>query len=78
MFSWLFKKNCVKSVTHFTFNRDCRVASLLAMTEREMDSRLRGNDIKGSGNDIKGSGNDIRRDGSDESDPYVPTHLYPV
>jgi hypothetical protein len=30
---------------NFREKMDCRVASLLAMTEREMDSRLRGNDI---------------------------------
>jgi len=34
---------------------DCRVATLLAMTEREIDSRFRGNDIKESGNGIKES-----------------------
>jgi len=32
---------------------------------RRIDSRFRGNDIKGSGNDIKGSGNDSVGDGND-------------
>ena len=32
-------------------SRDCRVASLLAMTEREIDSRFRGNDMKENGDD---------------------------
>jgi hypothetical protein len=31
----------------------------------EIDSRVRGNDIKRSGNDIKRSGNDIKRSGND-------------
>ena len=33
-----------------------------------IDSRFRGNDIKGSGNDIKGSGNNIKRGGNDPSE----------
>ena len=36
-----------------------------------MDSRLRGNDIKGSGNDIKGSGNDIKGSGNDRYALYT-------
>ncbi|MBP8718510.1 MAG: DEAD/DEAH box helicase [Candidatus Atribacteria bacterium] len=34
---------------------------------REIDSRFRGNDIRGSGNDIGGSGNDIRGSGNDRN-----------